>query len=284
MVPDRAAAGRMPEPLHSAFLAGASLLQARRASLMLRMGDDPLLTVAAAIGWEEEIIPAIHVPLGEGIAGLVAAQGITFFGIQDGTTFLSLPIVTDRRVEGVLNLSDRLGEQPFSEAHIAPARLLAAHLAQLLIYARQVEGYDCAPDFDDMLVRELARSKRAGQPFAVALVDVVDLTGEGTNQTAGFLAGVDQALHRCLRAYDIVSRRRERGWGVILAPPSDAHLAITDRLVSAVQHAIEGEKAEVTLRVGIAHCPRDGMQPGLLLATAEARLEEYGAPRMVTAP
>src|SRR5579875_2971406 len=87
------------DPITWAFITGAHLLGAGRASLLLRSPDEPVLSAVATLGVELTTAPTIRVPIGEGIAGLVAERGVRFVGSRNGVVFMSLPIITDRGVE-----------------------------------------------------------------------------------------------------------------------------------------------------------------------------------------
>jgi hypothetical protein len=69
--------GAAMSPVRSAFSTGVRLLQAGRASLLLRHGNEPVLFVAAAVGLDSSLVPDIRVQIGRGIAGLVVEKGIS---------------------------------------------------------------------------------------------------------------------------------------------------------------------------------------------------------------
>src|SRR5579859_4291193 len=63
-------------PIRSAFETAVQLLEAGRASLLLRDPNEAVLVVVASVGIDEDVLPAIRVPIGQQIAGLVADRGI----------------------------------------------------------------------------------------------------------------------------------------------------------------------------------------------------------------
>ena len=99
-----------PDPVNSAFVMTVQLMQAGRASLLLRRNGEPILTIAASVGITPSLVPSIEVPVGQGIAGIVAERGMVLLGSVADQTFVSMPVVTERGVEGVLNLTERFGE------------------------------------------------------------------------------------------------------------------------------------------------------------------------------
>lgn len=107
------------------------LLAARKGSIMLLDAAGEALTIAVAHGLSDEVIDATRVPLGEGIAGDVAASGQPrnlAGGAKDPDSLksdsgalaaaLCVPLQVGGRVIGVLNVSDRLDGRDFSDADL----------------------------------------------------------------------------------------------------------------------------------------------------------------------
>ena len=275
--------GAAEDPVRSAFMTGVKLLEAGRASLLLRDATEPVLVVTASIGIDASVLPSIRVPIGEGIAGLVAERGIALFGTRNGTTFLSAPVVTDRGVEGVLNLTNREGGKQYSAEHVTASRLVADHIAHLLEYGRYaahdpVSGLPNRRAFEEMLERELARSKRAGSPFAVAFIDLDHL--KAINDRFGHAKGdevirsIGTALQRILRPYDFAGRYGGDEFAVVLAGPSDTESGIVERISHAVAGVSEQIDVDIEISIGVAHCPEDGTNPNQLVAKADDRMYE----------
>ncbi|HEX8917738.1 MAG TPA: diguanylate cyclase [Chloroflexota bacterium] len=276
------------EPVTWAFLTGTRVLEAGRASLLVRDDDQPVLVVQASVGIDRDIADGIRVNVGQGIAGMVAERGMLFFGTRGDDTFLSLPVVTDRGVEGVLNLTNRMDGRPYVDADIEPARSVAQHLGRLMEYFRhenadirakrpETEASDQPErtgqsDFYDMLERELSRSKRLGNPFAVAFVDVVvhSATSEETH-----LDEIEKALQRVLRRYDTAVHWDGSRFGLLLAGPGPVNDGVIRRITEAVGESLKrGIDETVAVRVGLAHCPGDGINAQQLLAVANERVRE----------
>ncbi len=92
---------------------------AQRASIMLLNEAENSLRVEAANGMDEEVVRKIRVPLGTGVSGYVAQKGkaVIISGRADPTRFMKpmerddaksamcVPLVVDRRVFGVVNVS-----------------------------------------------------------------------------------------------------------------------------------------------------------------------------------
>lgn len=271
------------DPVRSAFVTGAQLLEAGRASLLLRDGGEPVLIAAAWLGLDPAIASNIRVALGEGVAGLVAERGIALYGESDSGTFLSVPIITDQGVEGVLNLTDRTDGKAYGSEHVASANRIARHIARLLEYGRNaardpVSGLPNRRAFEQALDRELARSKRTGSPVAVVFIDLDNL--KQLNDSYGHAKGdeviraVGDALLRVLRPYDFAGRYGGDEFALLLGVPSDSDNGIAWRIADAVADLAEQLRVGISISVGVAHCPTDGMTAEELIRKADARMYE----------
>jgi GAF domain-containing protein len=123
-------------------------------SLMLVEENGRTLAVTVAIGVERELWPKIRVPFGDGIAGRVAAEGrpLRLRGQADRQRFrilrerldvesaLSVPLLHEGRVLGVLNLHHRSRSDAFSDDDLAFTEELARLDAQIIARAQQHEA------------------------------------------------------------------------------------------------------------------------------------------------
>jgi diguanylate cyclase (GGDEF)-like protein len=123
-------------------------------SLMLLDPEARELGVRVAVGVEPELWPKIRVPLGEGIAGRVAAEArpLRLRGKADRQAFrivrerldvesaLCVPLVHEGRVLGVLNLHHTSRPDAFSDADLEFAEQLAALDAQIIARAQEHEA------------------------------------------------------------------------------------------------------------------------------------------------
>lgn len=273
--------GAVDDPVRWAFLTGAHLLEAGRASLLLRDGSAPVLIAAAAIGIDPEIVPTIRVTIGRGIAGVVAERAGLLVGTRQNTTFISAPIITDGRVGGVLNLTNRLSGEQYGDEHVTATMMLTKHLAQLLAY-RRMAVMDSASEpssrqvFGEALDRELARSKRAGSPFSVAMIEVVIpqtlMEGTASNQIERAIHLFGEGLRRSVRRYDVVSRYGKLTFALLLATPSDPESGIHRRVAEVAAEVSRHVDFEIAVHVGLAHCPTDSISAHDLVTGAYARL------------
>jgi len=266
-----------PDPVRSAFVMAVQLMEAGRASLLLRQDAEPYLTMAAAVGIETRLVESIRVPDGIGIAGIAAQKGITLLGrCRNSETFVVAPIVTHEGVEGVLNLTHRLGGRPFTGTDLTSSSFLAEHIAHLLEYRREalvdpVSGLPNRRGFEDALRRELARSSRSGSRFSVVYIDVDGL--KQVNDGPGGHAAGDQLLRRlgdalreAPRQYDYAARIGGDEFAAILSDPKEDEQKILRRIFARA----EG----YSFSVGVSRFPEDARTAHDLLDVADRRMFE----------
>ncbi len=123
-------------------------------SLLLLDEAGEELSVRVAVGIEPELWPKIRMRLGEGIAGRVAQEGrsLRLRGRADRERFrivrerldvesaLSVPLVHQGQVLGVLNLHHRTRPDAFGEEHLAFTEELARLDAQIIARAQEHEA------------------------------------------------------------------------------------------------------------------------------------------------
>jgi diguanylate cyclase (GGDEF)-like protein len=275
--------GATRDPIHAAFITAVRLFEAGRASLLIRQPNESVLTVVAAVGIAPSVIPKIRVPIGQGIAGIVAERGLSLFGAFDHETFLSLPIITAQGVEGVLNLTDRLGGKQFTANDLTSTKQITRLIARLLEYSRQssidpVSGLPNRRAVEEALERELARSERTGIGLAVVFADLDNL--KQINDRLGHargdevIRGVGTALKRVIRPYDVAGRFGGDEFVLILSGVTDTNSGIVKRIRDAVSLVARQLELDVSISVGVARYPIDGTDAEQLLRTADARMYE----------
>jgi GAF domain-containing protein len=154
-----AAAGQISAPVtHSRLLemiveTAASVIPSRAASLFLIDQETEELIFEVALGPEAEEVRKFRVPLGQGIAGLVAVSGQPM-AISDASsdprqaadiaksvgytpgTILCVPLIHNEVVIGVLELLDREGAPSYSAADMATSGLFANQAAVAIEQSR----------------------------------------------------------------------------------------------------------------------------------------------------
>jgi GGDEF domain-containing protein len=122
--------------------------------------------------------------------------------------------------------------------------------------------------------RLLARHAEDGLPFAVLLVEIVDVArlerSETPHDLHGLVAQVESALGRGMRATDRLSRETlGRYW--LVAPETNgtgAHM-LAERLARLVRTSATHRNIPMEVAIGIAVCPDDGTEAPALAARAD---------------
>jgi diguanylate cyclase (GGDEF)-like protein len=283
------------DPVRSAFDTAVDLLEAERASLLLRDEPEGALVVNASLGIPPRLAAAIRVKIGHGIAGMVAQRGHPVLGQLGGRTFLSVPVFSDRGLEGVLNVTDRQGGREYSMLELEVAARAAVHIGTLVEYGRQasrdpVSGLHNRQTFEEALEREIARSDRTGGVLAVVFLDLDNLKmmndRYGHEQGDAAIRAVGDIVRHILRPYDIACR-----WGgdefVLLLTGIDeretaaAISAVTSRIAEAATEHSKSFPFNISISVGVALWPADGETGRQLMASADSRMYEHKRSKQV---
>jgi GGDEF domain-containing protein len=122
--------------------------------------------------------------------------------------------------------------------------------------------------------RLLARHAEDGLPFAVLLVEIVDVAhlerSETPHDLHGLLAKVESAIGRAMRATDHLSRETlGRYW--LVAPETNGTGArmLAERLARLVRTSATHRGVPMEVAIGIAVCPDDGTEAPALAARAD---------------
>jgi GGDEF domain-containing protein len=123
----------------------------------------------------------------------------------------------------------------------------------------------------------LERHEQDGSPFAVLLVELVDVErlrhAESSSELSRLTSQVEEALARASRPADSLTRESPgRYW--LLAPQTDGTGArmLADQLAHAVRSSARHRGTPLEVAVGIAVCPDDGRQASVLAAHADVGL------------
>jgi GGDEF domain-containing protein len=126
----------------------------------------------------------------------------------------------------------------------------------------------------DTVGRLLERHAVDGLPFAVLLVEVVDVAhierSESPAQVNNLIAQVEDALGRALRTEDTLTRESfGRYW--LVAPETNGTGArmLAERLARLVRSSASHRGVPLEVAVGIAVCPDDGIEAPTLAARAD---------------
>jgi len=283
-------------------------LEAERGSLMILEGNT--LKIKSASGISQKIKDNTCIKAGEGISGKVLVNekpilvksekelnslGIKSQGKYKDCSFISVPIMIDRKCAGVVNVSGKRSGEPFDEEDLNFLETLANHAAiairnasihqhaQLMAVTDGLTGLFNHRFFQERLKEEIERSRRYGQRgMCLLMIDIDDF--KALNDKYGHLMG-DQALKEiskilksASRLSDVVARYGGEEFTVIL-PETDKEMsmAFAERLRSQVEsHSFSLDnlkiKEKVTMSIGISHFPGDAGSPSQLIDRADKAL------------
>ncbi|MBI3398853.1 MAG: diguanylate cyclase [Deltaproteobacteria bacterium] len=287
------------EELHDAILnKAAELVDAEQGSLMLLGGEDRNLTIKATKGIERSILENIKIKIGEGISGTVAEKGIPIV-VKDieseseaftrenrpryrTKSFVSIPLKIGSRSVGVINISDKISGEVFSEEDLQLLLSFASYASIALecgAYYRMTEDLkkvsitDSLTElfnrryFQERLLEEIGRSKRHNEPFTLFIIDIDDF--KAFNDRYGHLAGdevlkkVTYAIRDGIRSIDVAARFGGEEFSIILPYTTKENSYVTaERIRRSVEDIrFIGNKIppnqSLTVSIGIAEFPSD---------------------------
>lgn len=270
---------------------------------MLRADDSSDFVITRAIGLAEDIRRQVRVREGEGIAGRVASSRQPVMGC--GTTernghsyrtdsFVSVPILVNDELRGVLNVADPVDGEPFQQADLATLQVLAAHIGACLVQQEQGDALAQLAEtdaltmlfnrrhFDRRLDGETNRALRSEHLLAVLMIDVdrFKMINDRFGHAVGdhVLSGVGSAIKQAIRLYDVATRHGGDEFAVIL-PESDTESATrvarrilqrTAELSLPSEMVAAGER--VQLSIGVATYPRPAVDIKTLVASADTAM------------
>jgi len=303
---------REPDMLYEVILdTSVNLASAEKGSLMLVDGESHYLTVKAARGINRRLLDEIRIRPGEGIAGKVFRDGLPvkvddmehnewgFFSRPKYRTssFISIPLKIGEKSIGVLNISDKLTREAFSDddlillrsfasyASIALERStyysLAGHLKELSI-TDSLTGLFNRRYFEERFFEELHRSDRHNLSFSLAMIDIDDF--KLFNDSEGHLAG-DEML-KCianiakdsLRVTDVIARIGGEEFSVIMPQTEkDEALLVAERIRGSLRELLPRTwrnfpRDTITVSIGIATFPYDGKERKELIRSSDKAL------------
>ncbi len=314
-----------PDALFEVILEEArKLTGARKGSLMVAANGNGLLAVRAVAGMNERVVERLRIQSGQGIAGTVFASGdpVLVTNIEHDArfrrrnrpryhtkSFLSLPIRVDRRILGVLNLSDKATGEVFSEEDLDLLDAIAAQatvaIERSTYYAQSRElrrisitdpltGLLNRRYFQERLAEEVDRATRHGHPLSLIMIDIDhfkpynDANGHPAGDKALVLLG--RVLRASIRTIDVVSRYGGEEFAVILPETRKGEAAeIGERIRTEVEGlCFPGEEAvpggRLTVSLGVAGFPEDARDMKKLIHRADRALyqaKEQGRNRIV---
>ncbi len=274
----------------------SEILRPEHWSLLLVDEQRHDLVFEIAVGEGAERLKQMRLPIGEGVAGSVAATGAPLLvpdvradprfaarfddasGIVTGS-LLAVPLRSKGRVLGVVELVNPRGGHPFDAADQRTLEALADYAAIAIDNARAYErireltlrdehtGLFNSRHLWRQLELEVARTARTGRPFSLVFVDLDHF--KQVNDTRGHQAGsavlleVGELLRSCIRAIDVPVRYGGDEFVVLLPETGRDHaLAMAERIRATMAArsflADPGPGLSLTASFGLATCPDDG--------------------------
>jgi len=285
----------------------SSLLEPKQWSLLLLDEETGELYFEIVVSPVADRLKGIRLRLGEGVAGWVAQEGEPLL-VEDAAThplvarhidqqisfetksIICVPLIVKEKVFGVIEIINALEDRPYTSADLAILSTIADFAAIAIdnarTYARlndlvitdELTGLFNARHFDELLTREIDRSRRYALACSVVFFDLDHF--KSVNDTHGHLVGsrvlaeVGTILSRHIRSVDIASRFGGDEF-VLLLPSTDSRGARA--LVSNLRKVLEqhpftaddGTPIRVTASFGIASFPEHARDKGDLMQRAD---------------
>jgi diguanylate cyclase (GGDEF)-like protein len=290
-------------------------VQARRAkagSLLLLTPDRTALVREATHGLTQRD-PAERIPVGQGVAGTVAANGRAMVlaspagngaGEPAATTQVSVPLLAQGRVLGVLSLYDREDGEPFT---LADAEALTAFAVQAAVAIENVQLHAEAERlsvtdpltgawnyryFERRFEQEIERSRRFGRVLALLMLDIdhFKLVNDRFGHQRGDEVLVEFRNRVTGSVRDIDTFARYGGEEFVLILPEtnlEGGLAVAEKLrVATHRTPFCDDGIRLTVSIGVACFPEHATATEELLRAADEALYEaklQGRDRVVTA-
>ncbi len=254
------------------------------------------LVVQAGAGYGKELVGR-RTPLGRGLSGTAAKRGEPVVAnwvpgepehsmlAPDARSGVSLPLAYQDELLGVLTLESRR-DQAFSAQDVLTLKTLADQLSITLhnarVYQNALEeaitdgltGLKTHRYFMEALERELGRSQRSGQPFAVIMMDLDQF--KPVNDQHGHLEGdrvlrqVAKLLNDQLRQSSVLARYGGDEFSVLLPDTTEEQ---AQRAAERLRRSILKEPLlathHVTASFGIAVYPQHGATHKQILQVAD---------------
>ena len=204
---------------------------------------------------------------------------------------LAAPVRIRNQNMGVLCAYNHEGRSGFSSQDAKTLSLLSSCLGLVLENTRLSTTLERIAVTDELtqvynyrflktaLRREMQRAKRFRQPFGLVMADVDNL--KMYNDRFGHLRGshllreLAQLLSKQVRGMDLIAKYGGDEFTAILPQtPRGGARAVAERLRACVaEHTFPNVKnGEITISLGLAMFPEDGIQPGSLIGAADAAL------------
>jgi diguanylate cyclase (GGDEF)-like protein/putative nucleotidyltransferase with HDIG domain len=249
---------------------------------------------------------SLEIPLGQGLSGWVAENDKAIVNANPAVepgylndprmvtplrSAIAIPLRSQDRMVGVLTLYS-LGAEAFNADHYRLLLAIAPKAAHAIENSLRFERAANAADTDELtglangrflfshLAKEVAKYSHSEGSFAVM---VMDLDGfKQANDQFGHLAGnrilkaIADHLRRNIRVGDVVARLGGDEFVVVMNQPPQSvteYLGHIDNVSSRLESEVHCQ-AMVSISVGVARYPEDGLDAETLLEKADERMYE----------
>lgn len=281
----------------------AGILEVERCSLMLLDEKTGALGIKGAVGLDHKIMRESKSSLGEGIAGLVAKErkpllvevidtdervGRKNLPSYKTKSFLSVPILLDHKLLGVVNVTDKRSSEStiFTDFDL---KILLSIVRQSAVAVENTELYKelkylTVTDpltnlynyrhFMRTLDYEIGRFHRFGDPLSLLIMDVDDF--KAYNETRGaargdeILKAIGNILSKHLREVDITCRYASDDFVVILPKTEAGQVKLIAQKIAGAVSRLDPVK-KITMSFGLASC-HQGMTRHDFILKADAAL------------
>jgi diguanylate cyclase (GGDEF)-like protein len=246
-------------------------------------GPENQLSIVATHGYPVALVEDLRIPSGVGVIGSVYRDRVTLH-VRDVTavpdlgrrrsryrtgSFIALPITAGQDILGVLCVTDRMDDQPYTKDDLVTLRRLMAPTALALAregVRQQAETFAQAAVIDpvsglfnrryfhDRLQQELQRAQRHKMPVALLMIDLDDF--KAVNDRFGHIAGdtvirdVSEILRRSVRLFDVCTRFGGEEFAVLMpGSGADSAASIAERIRRRIEEYRATERPLADMRV-----------------------------------
>lgn len=288
------------------------LIKAEQGSVMLYDRNRDVLEVMAIRGISQKLVEHVKIRPGEAIAGRALQQSVPVL-VKDiekderfrqrnrprykTRSFISMPIKADGRALGVLNASDKVTGETFTEEDVELLLPIISHVSVVIQRAEFHKEYEVLREisitdpltgllnrryFEERLTEEIERAKRHQLFLSLVMADIDDF--KSYNDAFGHLAGdeilkaIASTLKEMVRTIDVVARFGGEEFTIILPQTrKDAAAVIAERIRREIERtSFKREevlpRGKLTLSLGLASFPEDAQDLTDLINNADKAL------------